>query len=318
MTKIIVGHHASCMDGTGAKFAAWKKFGDTAKYVPLQYGQPIPDFGNDYDTELYILDFSFSKEVTIEFTNKYKKFVVLDHHKTAEAELKDLISENIIFDMNKSGAGLAWEYFHPGVPMPELIAHIQDRDLWKFRLAGSKEVHAGLGLLKGSMGLWDKYIEPSEQITLGNKTPGFNPYKTGPMKELVNTGKGIIEYENNQISNTVPKRVKIIELCGYKVGVVNSGYLVSETGAAICNDPTLKVDAAMMYFIDVEDKVFLSFRSKSGSNVDVSVICKQYFEGGGHPAAAGGRCDIATLEKILKGTFQTIHLNPNMVVLDVE
>ena len=61
----------------------------------------------------------------------------------------------IIHDNNKSGALLAWEYFHPGTDVPMLIQHIDDRDRWQFKLDGSKELHAYLASLRPwSFGDW--------------------------------------------------------------------------------------------------------------------------------------------------------------------
>ena len=41
--KTVVLYHANCHDGFGGAFAAWKKFGDAADYVPMRYGMAIPD-----------------------------------------------------------------------------------------------------------------------------------------------------------------------------------------------------------------------------------------------------------------------------------
>ena len=35
--KPLVIYHKYCLDGFGAAFAAWKKFGDTVEYLPLAY-----------------------------------------------------------------------------------------------------------------------------------------------------------------------------------------------------------------------------------------------------------------------------------------
>lgn len=297
MSKVIILFHGNCMDGTGAKFAAWMKYQDTAKYIPVQYGQPMPDLGNDPDTELYILDFSYPKEVVKELQAKFKKVVILDHHKTAEADLKELVSENIVFDMNRSGAMMAWQYFHPDLSAPELIKHIQDRDLWKFELADTKCVHAGLGLLKGNMNAWKNYADPRI-----NEKDDYGYLPEAYMPQLIASGKSILTYEQQQLDAAVPKKVKVINFYGYKAGIINSGYLVSETGTAIYESKDLNVDIAIMYFIGTDNVVYLSFRSKKGSNVDVAEIARM-FNGGGHATASGGRTDLDTLKVILEGKF---------------
>jgi oligoribonuclease NrnB/cAMP/cGMP phosphodiesterase (DHH superfamily) len=62
---------------------------------------------------------------------------ILDHHKTAEEELKDI--DDKIFDMHHSGAYLSWNYFYDfdnenrsvvSSKVREFILLIEDRDLW--------------------------------------------------------------------------------------------------------------------------------------------------------------------------------------------
>ena len=46
--------------------------------------------------------------------------------------------------MDKSGAMLAWEYFHPGTEVPMFIKLIDTRDRWVFEIPGAKEFNAAL------------------------------------------------------------------------------------------------------------------------------------------------------------------------------
>ena len=131
--KPLVIYHADCTDGYGAAFAAWLKLGDEAEYVPMQYGHKgaLPYYD---DKEVYILDFSFSREDMLLIFDRARRVVWLDHHKTAfemwcpdvPYEKGDYIFDDsgphlITLDDNKSGALLAWEYFHPGTEVPMLI-----------------------------------------------------------------------------------------------------------------------------------------------------------------------------------------------------
>lgn len=110
--KNIVLYHGNCFDGIASAWAAWKKFGDNAKYVPVTYpNDKLPVLLLDTDIEaVYIVDFSFKRDLLLALKERVNKLVVLDHHKTAEADLKRL--DFCIFDMEKSGARLTWEYFH--------------------------------------------------------------------------------------------------------------------------------------------------------------------------------------------------------------
>ena len=155
--KPLVIYPAHCADGFGAPFATWLKLGDEAEYLPMQYNQPHTA---DYNgREIYILDFSFHKEMMDYVFAHAKKVVWLDHHKTAfemwcgEGYLNTYQTwenvkyeggHHILLDNNKSGAMLAWEYFHPDTEVPMLIKHIDDYDRWQFKLEGTKEFNKAL------------------------------------------------------------------------------------------------------------------------------------------------------------------------------
>lgn len=115
-------YHSNCHDAFGVAYAAWKSLGiDNITYMAVSCGAPLPELP-EAET-VYIVDFSYSSGILLELANRVKKVVVLDHHKTAQEDLSNLTHPNIeiVFDMDKSGALIAWEYFHPNVPVPTLI-----------------------------------------------------------------------------------------------------------------------------------------------------------------------------------------------------
>ena len=85
--------------------------------------------------------------------------VVIDHHKSAVVELHDI--SNTIFDMKKSGAMLAWEFFHPGKEAPKFIQYIQDRDLWQWELPYSKEFSAAFDMIPWEFDEYEKFEDLS-------------------------------------------------------------------------------------------------------------------------------------------------------------
>jgi len=154
--KPLVIYHANCADGFGAAFAAWMKLGDEAEYVPMLYNQHFPPIDCN-DRDIYILDFSFDRQRMDVLFSRAKRVVWLDHHKTAfemwvatgyldKYSSFTNLSEphHIILDNNKSGAYLAWEYFHPGEEVPLFIRHIDDYDRWQFKLDGTKAFNKAL------------------------------------------------------------------------------------------------------------------------------------------------------------------------------
>ena len=91
------------------------------------------------------VDFCPKAEVVSELLSMGKEVTILDHHKTAQADVAALRLEdnlNMNFDMTKSGARLAWEYFFDVVP--SLVEYVEDRDLWKWKLENTREVMAWL------------------------------------------------------------------------------------------------------------------------------------------------------------------------------
>jgi nanoRNase/pAp phosphatase (c-di-AMP/oligoRNAs hydrolase) len=141
-TKVL--YHANCLDGFAAAYAAWSskldKDTDTlVEYIPVQYSEPPPDVT---DCDVYILDFSYPREVIVEMHRVAKSLIVLDHHKTAMKDLEGL--PYAVFDMELSGGMMAWHYFHPGKIPPKLFTRIQDRDLWQFKFKDTKAITTAL------------------------------------------------------------------------------------------------------------------------------------------------------------------------------
>lgn len=272
---VYVLYHANCFDGTGAKFAAWKRFGDAAYYIPVQYGKPFPDMVKlGQETDVYILDFSYPRDFLEDLHSKVHKLVVLDHHKTAQADLAGL--DYAEFDMNKSGAVLAWEYFHPGKVVPDMLRLIQDGDLWKFEFSETKALRAALPLLESNMIDWDLCCNDQEILN-----------------EVIRSGEAIERYNAIKVDTTVQNNVKVLPYKGYKAGVLNTTTLVSEIGNAIYD--TLKVDFSMSYFFDIDGVPVVSFRSKG--DMDVSAFAKE-LGGGGHKNAAGAKVDLEFIRKL--------------------
>ena len=140
MKDIVVLYHGNCLDGFAAAYAAWKKFGDEAMYVACYHGE-APD-ADLTDKEVYMVDFSYTKSELLAMEKVTKRLVVLDHH----IGTKDAVeaTQEHVFDTERSGTGIAWNYFHPDKKLPRILAYVQDNDLWHFALLNSKEIAAYL------------------------------------------------------------------------------------------------------------------------------------------------------------------------------
>lgn len=271
--KRLVLYHADCADGFCAAWAAWRYFGDKAEYVPVQYGQEPPDVTG---CDLYILDFSYKQPVMKRLIESAGEIVVLDHHKTAQAEFVGLeeyardvgIPHRFVFDMDKSGGRLAWEHFFPGKDAPWLVRWTEDRDLWRWQLIASKEVSAALASYPKDFALWDNF---HQQGTIDNYPP----------PELCREGSAILRYQQQLIDGICRSAVEI-DLDGHKVLSTNATVLISEVGQQLSKGRPFSAT----YFVrgDDERKVW-SLRSQT-DGLDVSEIAKRH-GGGGHKNAAG-------------------------------
>lgn len=115
-------YHGNCYDGAWAAHAVWTCYGDAdTRYYAMDYGKPLPQevaVAGKNDAVIMV-DYSRPKAEILELCGRLSKVTVLDHHKTAAADLAGIDCENaeIIFDLAYSGAYLAWEHFN-GPPFP--------------------------------------------------------------------------------------------------------------------------------------------------------------------------------------------------------
>lgn len=255
-------YHKNCSDGLGAAHAVreWLKEQDRLSDVTfktIQYGDEPP---NVTGFDVFIVDFSFPRDVLLEMHEQAKSLIVIDHHKTAQAQLADL--PFCIFDMDKAGCILTWEYLFPKTPPPGLFFYLQDRDLWQWELPQSKEVSAALKSYKPFFNVWDEFMTIA----------GLNKLKA--------EGVAILRYQEQQISTALSQKMEYVSIGGYIVPCANCTHLISELG----NEMAQGQPFAALYF-DTTDKRVFSLRS-TDEGIDVAEIAKLY-GGGGHRNAAG-------------------------------
>jgi oligoribonuclease NrnB/cAMP/cGMP phosphodiesterase (DHH superfamily) len=278
MSKIFIIYHGNCFDGFGAAYSAWRHFKNikvNPLFIPAIHGEPFPIPQSELaEAEVYIADFAYPKSVMIQIHSLAKKLVILDHHKTAEAVLKDLDFAH--FDMSRSGAMMTWDYFHSKKKAPKLIQYIQDKDLWKFQLPHSKEINAVIQTYPvGSEKDFLKYDQLSDRL---ENSEEFN--------SLILEGKAILRSQEQWVETAIRRSVHRIKLGEYEIPAVNTSVLESE----ICHK-LLELhpkDPFVATYYETQAPEFENFSLRSRGNFDVSEIAKRY-GGGGHLAAAGFR-----------------------------
>ncbi|MGH0031697.1 MAG: DHHA1 domain-containing protein [Myxococcota bacterium] len=267
----LVIYHANCYDGfTAARIAqeALNHVGHVPELFPAKYGEPPPDVHNRV---VYVLDFSYPREVMEDMHAKAAHLQVLDHHKTA-AEACDGLSF-CEFDMERSGCRMAWDHFN-GTHPPDWVLRVEDRDLWRFRFDDTREVHAYIASLPMSTEEWDRL----------DRTP---------FSEVVAGGKAIRRYIDTYCEKAAAE-ARLVGIAGYTAVVVNVPYQNASEMGSVLLEKHPGADFAAGYFQRADGRWQFSLRSRSG--FDVSEIAKLY-GGGGHAGAAG--FDVPTLESVL-------------------
>ncbi|CAG8784258.1 21095_t:CDS:2 [Cetraspora pellucida] len=273
-------YHKDCSDGFGAAYSAWKRLGNNAVYHAAQHSTPPPQ--DIQDKRIGIFDFSYPKTTLKELKKQAKIIAVVDHHKSARDDLlsEDEDTKNYFFDMNKSGARLAWEFFWPDKEVPLLIRYIEDKDLWRFSLPKSREFSAFWVTIPFQFELYDQYVKDESLI-----------------EKAIESGTIILNYVQNRVSFIKDKdmfkrkmTVNIIDddkkpqIKNYTVFVTNAPLWQSDLGNSLANIDGS--DFGMVFSYDGTLKRYnVSLRS-TNEKADVSQVAKA-FGGGGHRNASG-------------------------------
>lgn len=258
--KIAVIYHGDCWDGFSGGYAAWKKFGKRAEYFPMKHHEPIPkDLKNK---DIYIVDFAFKEPIMKKLVAANKKVVALDHHISAEKATR--MAHEYVYALDHSGAVIAWRYFHPHKPIPRLLRHVEDIDIWKFAIPHTKELMAYMGTVDFDLKAWDRLAREWE-----------NPKK---YREYIKRGADILRYEDRMVRRLL-EGAELAKFEGYKTLVVNSPVLHSEIGHRLSK----KLPPIAIVWSEKDHVIKVSLRSDG--KADVSQIAQKY-GGGGHKAAA--------------------------------
>lgn len=304
--KILCIYHGNCADGFGAAWAARKALGDIDFHAGVYQDKPPDVKGRD----VLLVDFSYKAEVLYEMSKAARTILILDHHKSAAEDLKRYPPPldgpydpntmeawarecnapscvHALFDMERSGAGITWDYFHDK-PRPRLIDHIEDRDLWRFKLPKTREIQAAVFSYPYDFEVWDELM-------------------TTDLDRLALEGEAIERKHHKDIAELVQVVTRMMKIGGQVVPIANLPYtLTSDAGHLLCGEvqcppgiggPTTSLyPFAGCYWDTPEGRVF-SLRSRE-DGFDVGEIAQQY-GGGGHKHASGFRVPFDQLDQFV-------------------
>jgi hypothetical protein len=257
MKRVIV-YHDKCHDGITALWVAMLAYPGAEPYAG-NYDVP-PDLDRLRGADVLIVDFSWKRVPLLSIKEAAASLRVIDHHKTAQAELAGI--GGCDFDMERSGAGLAWDLLFD-CSRPPLIDYVEDRDLWRFRLPQCREVHAACN---------------SHPLTLEAR----GALMRRPIPELAAEGAAILRYHDKLVVGAA-QHATTMTLGGHTVPALACPVIemTSDLGHTLARG----VPFAVVYTDRPDGSRLYSLRS-ADDGLDVSEIAKAY-GGGGHKHAAG-------------------------------
>ena len=302
--KFTIFAHSHCTDGLVAasimKYSLQMNHNVEPEVIFVSYGkeQEAIDKANiNLGTTVYCVDFAFNKETTLELCKLAAKVIVLDHHKTAHENLHDLKTHYnfyFIYDVNKSGASIVRDYCKQHLDLytdiklnqkeilNKVVAMVEDRDLWLFRLPLTKEFAEYIFA----------YMQPND---INRMTEILFKYKFDNLKKICQIGETIMNYKDNIIEKKLKSYVPVyFHVDNTKLLIINETQpdLVSQLGNELCKKYNIPV---CLYNISgsngsTELSVSLSFRSMD--NLEPVDSIARLFSGGGHSCASGGVCSL--------------------------
>lgn len=264
----LVIYHGSCPDGFTAAWCFWRKYGDGADYYPGVYQQAPPDVeGRD----VYLVDFSYKRDVVLGMLESARSVTLVDHHKSALEDLAGMpVRAN--FDshtsLDKSGARLAWEYLFGDDQPPQLLLHVEDRDLWRFSMPRTKEMTAYLLSHEYNFDTWTSLMSADTVTSL---------------TMMAVQGEAIVRKHTKDVRELVAALTRRMMIGGYNVPVLNVPYT---HGSEACEIIAVGEPFAGYYYDKPHGREF-GLRS-APDGLDVSIVAIEY-GGGGHKHASGFR-----------------------------
>lgn len=282
---LILYHGHNCPDGFAAALAAWLYFDGKAEFIGLDHGdvKSVDDLPKLQGRAVYILDFSFAPEIMQHIEERAAKLVLLDHHKSAADRLTGFACRCgvVHFDMKKSGARLAWEFFLPERPLPDLVRFVEDRDIWVWQYPQSAGFLSALDMEPFEFARWQEIAS----------------FDAAQLAAYVERGSAMDE-KYKKLASLIADGAQELTFNGHHGLMVNApGVFHSLVGDMLSRQSGT---FALMWSIDKTGVVKAGLRSRSGFNC---IPLAESMHGGGHAQACGFKMSTERLFELLSGKF---------------
>jgi uncharacterized protein len=307
--------HSNCPDGFTAAWVVNKYFSPNnpwgkpngrrldilpraINFVGGVYQNDPPDCK---DRDVIMVDFAYTGKALESILSVARSVLILDHHKSSMETLEGFKHPklNAVFDMDRSGAGLAWDFFFAQPPLnrpddvvncprPIVLNHIENRDLggpWGTvpYLENTNEICEAVmsydylfenwdWIMQAKEGDWSESKENVDQIASYQRYDNF-----------LRDGEAILRFKNKSIAELLKVNQRTMKIGGYEVPCANMPYFFSSEAGNIMAE---KAPFSACYW---DTKTGRSFSLRSTENgLDVAKIAQMY-GGGGHARASGFR-----------------------------
>ena len=282
---LIIYHGRKCPDGFGSALAAWFFYAGQAEFLPLDHGdiKSVDDLPALAGRAVYILDFSFSADILRGIEERAAKLVMLDHHKSAAEKLTGFACRCgvVHFDMDKSGARLAWEFFHSDKPVPDLVRFIEDRDIWVWQYPESAGFLAALDMEPLDFARWAEIAN-------------FSPAQTA---DFMARGQAMDEKFKKLVTDMIDSAQPIV-FNGHNGLMINApGVFHSLLGNMLSEKSTT---FALLWNVGKSGGVKVGLRSQRSFDC---IPLAESMGGGGHAQACGFKMGVERLPELLSGVF---------------
>lgn len=263
LKDIVIIYHNHCPDGMGACWSAWKKFGNKASYIPASGDRNVLSEVL-IDKEIYILDYCFSKNILEKLLLENKKVVVLDHHISSKEDVLSIPGS--IFDDNRSGSTITWDYFFETKPRPRLIDYLEDGDLKRYILPHQDKITHRIIATPFTIESYDELVEKFEN----------------DFENILTEGKAIALYVNS-LFKIAEESYEMVLFEGVTMPAINIALPLTTKSQLLDVLYTKVPPIAMSYRYD---KGLWKVSLRSDRSIDCSKLAEKY-GGGGHTGSAG-------------------------------
>jgi oligoribonuclease NrnB/cAMP/cGMP phosphodiesterase (DHH superfamily) len=188
------------------------------------------------------------------------------------------------FDMDKSGARLAWEFFHPAAPVPDLVRYVEDRDIWTWHYPESAGFLAALDMEPFDFARWAEIA-------------AFSPAQ---LLDFMARGQAMDE-KFSKLAADMAEGAQPITFNG------QSGLMLNAPGvfhSLIGNILSAQSGTfALMWSAAKGGVVKVGLRSQRGYDC---IALAESMGGGGHAQACGFKMGTERLLELLSGEFQAV------------